>query len=278
MSIIKRLIGCLYQASINTVRHDGIEHAGYMAFLSLLALFPFLVFLVAVTGFFGASEIGVKLSYILMNNLPTNVSAFLEPRIAEITSGPPQGLMTLAIVGAIWTASSSVEGWRTILNRIYHISTPPAYILRRLLSIAQFLLLTLFILLAIFLLILAPIMWDKICELLNIATILNPLWNKIRYLIVLFSLWFFAATLYYMIPNVKLKFRSVISGSILAMILWTISAMLLSAYISKFKQVNLIYGSLGGIIITLVFFYIINMIFIYGAEFNYLVSKEFRHR
>jgi membrane protein len=64
---------------------------------------------------------------------------------------------------------------------------------------------------------------------------------------------------------------SVVPGAVLVVLLWIGAAYLLTSYLSHFEQVNLIYGSLGGIIATLVLFYICNMIFIFGAEFNYQI-------
>ncbi len=108
----------ILRSSINdTIRQDGIEHAGYLAFLSILSLFPFLIFLFSIVTYFGDSKICSHLIYVVLNNLPTNISTSLLPRVSEIVNGPPQGLLTVAIIGIIWTASSAVEGLRTILNR-----------------------------------------------------------------------------------------------------------------------------------------------------------------
>jgi membrane protein len=78
---------------------------------------------------------------------------------------------------------------------------------------------------------------------------------------------------YYVLPNIKQSFHSVAPGAALVTLMWIGSARLLSTYLSHFQQVNLIYGSLGGFIAALLFFYISNIIFIYGAEFNYLLMK-----
>ena len=78
----------------------------------------------------------------------------LSPRIRGNPSGPPQGLLTVAILGAIWTASSAVEGYRTVLNRACRVATPPAYVWRRLLSIAQTLILSFVVVLAMMVLVL----------------------------------------------------------------------------------------------------------------------------
>jgi membrane protein len=97
--------------------------------------------------------------------------------------------------------------------------------------------------------------------------------NIIRYSVVLFILFFGASALYYIIPNAKMTFKEVAPGAALTVILWVISGYLLSKYIIYYNQLTIVYGSLGSIILTLLFFYIINMIFIYGAEFNYLLNQ-----
>lgn len=296
MKMIKTILKCMYDGAVNTVYHDGIEHAGYIAFLSLLSLFPFLVFFFAIVGFFGQSDIGLKLFDIITHNdlIPENVITALEPRIEEIVSGPPQGLLTLSILGAIWTASSAVEGLRTTLNRAYRVGTPPAYVLRRLLSIGQFLILTGIIIAVIFLLIIAPNIWAKIQQFIapsfwdKVEVLFddgnkhksynNQAWDYFRYAATSLILFFSVALSFITIPNIRQSWKSVAPGALLVVILWFISGSLLSSYLSNFDQVNVIYGSLGGLIAALLFFYFCAMIFIYGAEFNYLLEKSLGHK
>ena len=133
----------------DTIKQDGVEHAGYLAFLNILALFPFLIFLIAIIGLFGASQMGVQFVQTILNSAPKEMAAALSPRISEIILGPPQSFLTIAIIGVIWTASSSVEGCRTILNRAYRVALPPPYLMRRLISVLQFFILILLILILI---------------------------------------------------------------------------------------------------------------------------------
>ena len=268
MKTIKRLLYLIYKAGYNTVHHDGIEHAGYLAFLGLLALFPFLVFLLALAGFVGEGQAGTAFIKFVFSQLPPNMVKALEPRVAEITSGPPQGLLTISILGAIWTSSSALEGYRTVLNRAYSVTAPPAYIFRRLLSIAQILLLSFLLVMAMIALVMLPIAWRK----LEINFSLHAsLGNQIAY-ISLAIMFIVVACAYYFLPNIKQNLRSVVIGAAVVTMLWLAAARVLSLYISQFNQVNLIYGSLGGIIAALLFFYVSNIIFIYGAELNYLIK------
>lgn len=268
---------------VDTINHDGIEHAGYLSFVSLLALFPFLVFFVAIVGAIGQSELGERFIHILLyeNDLiPTNLLAALEPRIQEIVSGPPEGLLTLAVLGAMWTASSAVEGLRTILNRAYRVTTPPAYIFRRLMSILQFLILTVLLISAMLILVLTPVIWQTVQSTIEIDFSL-PYWEEVsqwnwtflRYGITGFVLFFVVCSTYYVLPNIKQNWRVVVPGAVIVVLLWTLAGAILAAYLSSFDQFNVIYGSLGGIIVSLLFFYIFSTILIFGAEFNYSLNK-----
>lgn len=271
----KNVIYCLYMAGENTVNHDGIEHAGYLAFLGLLALFPFLVFLVALAGFFGENFAQAELISVIIDNLPQHVVRALEPRMVEITTGPSQGLLTLAILGAIWTSSSAVEGLRTVLNRAYRVHTPPSYLWRRLLSIAQLLVLTGIIVIGMGMIVVWPIVWQYFQVFLPFdAAELTSHISNLSYIIGALLLFFVVSSLYYVLPNVKQTWISVFPGAALVVVGWMGAAQLISLYLSRFDQVSIIYGSLGGIIASLLFFYILGVIFIYGAEFSFLLKRS----
>ena len=104
------LIKIIKKSVSDLIKQDGVEHAGYLAFLSILSLFPFLIFLIAIIGLFGASEQGIIFVQYLLAAAPKEMSQALAPRVNEIISGPNQSFLTIAILGVVWTASSSVEG------------------------------------------------------------------------------------------------------------------------------------------------------------------------
>ncbi|MES2215317.1 MAG: YihY/virulence factor BrkB family protein [Pseudomonadota bacterium] len=268
---MRRLLLNMYRALVKTIEHDGIEHAGYMSFMVLLSIFPFIVFFLALTSFFGASELGSHFVNSLIESLPDDATAAIKENIYELVKAPPYRLMTLAIIGTIWTSSSFVEGMRTILNRIYNINTPPPYLFRRLLSIMQFLIINIMIFLAMLLLVFIPIGLEGIPEIQNLLNNYGPFWTYFRYFLILTTLLITVSAFYYVIPNVSVKLKDIIPGAIMTVVLWMISGNLLSNYLVYYNQLSILYGSLGSIIVTLLFFYITNMIFIYGAEFNYQI-------
>ena len=271
-------IKILRVAITDTIKQDGVEHAGYLAFLSILSLFPFLIFLISIIGLFGASEVGINAIHSILSTAPKEMTDALTPRIDEIILGPPQTFLTLAIIGVIWTASSSVEGCRTILNRAYRIHHPPPYIWRRLLSIFEFFIIIFSIVLGIVIFVVAPNILQEAEKGLSISLRIDYDFYYIRYLAIFFLLVCTTSLLYYALPNSKQKFNQTVPGSILAVILWFCLQHAFSIYLDNFHQFNLVYGSLAGVMISLMFFYLISLIFILGAEFNYHFHRTYKKR
>lgn len=263
-------------AIFDTVKQDGIEHAGYLAFLSILSLFPFLIFLVAIIGFIGASEVGINAIHYVLSAAPKEMAQALAPRIDEIISGPPQTFLTLAIIGVIWTASSSVEGCRTILNRAYRIHYPPPYIWRRLISIAEFFIIIFIVVIGIIIFVIAPNLLQEAEKSFSFSLRIDYDLYYIRYFAIFLLLICATSLLYYALPNAKQKFSQTVPGSILVVILWICLEHSFSLYLENFHQFSFVYGSLAGVIISLMFFYLISLIFILGAEFNYHYHRTYK--
>ena len=261
---------------IDTIRHDGIEHAGYLAFLSILSFFPSLIFLIAVIGLFGESKIGTDFLHELVSSLPNEMSRGLTPRINEIISGPSDGYLTIAIIGVIWTASSSVEGCRTILNRAYRVAFPPPYILRRLVSIFEFFIIIIVIISGILVFVIVPLILKYFEKQFSLSLKIDYDFFYLRQLAIFVILTISTSVLYYALPNAKQKISQTIPGSILAVILWVTLVDFFSLYLENFDQMNFVYGSIAGIIISLMFFYLISLVFIFGAEFNYNFHRVYQ--
>ncbi len=270
MKPIRNILYLLYKSGDNLVENDGIELAGYLTFLALLSLFPFLVLIVALAGFIGQGELGTEFIELLVTHLPKEGVAAIEPRIQEIMSGPPQGLLTISILGTLWTSSSSVEGLRTVLNRAYQVSNPPTYLWRRVMSLLQIILFTGLILIVMVILVLGPIIMAPVIRYLGFSAMEIHVFLIEDFIYIgAFLIFMSVASLYYMLPNIQQPLIKVVPGAALVVVLWMLGAAALSFYLDNVHQVNLIYGSLSGFIATLLFFFVMNVIFIYGAEFNH---------
>lgn len=274
----KKFLKIFYDAGYQTVHDDGIEHAGYLAFLALLSIFPFLIFLFAVAAELGKQDYGFDFIKELYSILPSNVVSGLAPTVNEILSGPPQGLLTIAIIGIIWTASGAVEGIRTILNRAYRVKNPPHYIFRRALSILQFIVFTLIMIIAMFFLTVIPSILIMLENKFVIFHELRSDFGSLKYFASAFALFLGVALSYFVLPNIKQSFFKVIVGAKICVILWLFVIEIFTNYVAYYHKISNVYGGLAGIIITLLFFYIMSIIYIYGAEFNYFLEKYLGHK
>lgn len=294
---LKRLLTCYKKALIDIIKHDGIEHAGYISFLCMLSIFPFFIFFTAILvwissiylhDYYGESLVSVVTSLLMDTKFARFIEA-LQPRILEISESPPQSFLGLAIISIIWTASSLLEGFRTILNRAYRVANPPSYLFRRLMSIFQFMIIVCLFIIIIFSLKLIPLFSKAMVSLIenlkngtndyeiikNILQFIIDLDANINGFVSPLIMFLFLSYLYYLIPNQKQKFSHTFIGTFNTIILWWLSTNAFQYYLSVFPQINLVYGSIAGIIIALLYFYICSIIFIYGAELNYWSSVLF---
>lgn len=267
---LQRSLLLCYRAGHQLVGNFGFETAGYLTFLSLLSLFPYLLLMFSVVGIFGQGETGRSLIALLLHHLPADAVTTIRPRIEEITSGPPHGLLTFAILGAIWTSSSAVEAVRGALNRAYRVRKPTAYFARRMLSIFQILTFTLLILVVMLVLVFTPILLQTLTYYtgLQLPFHLEHFFTRYFVYVGAAALLLVVGSFYYVLPNIRQTLTDVAPGAVLVVALWIGSASLVTFYLNRVSQVTLIYGSLSGFIATLIFFYVLIIIFLYGAEFN----------
>lgn len=288
LSIIKYISAAL-RASVSSVasfnKHEGFEHAGYLSFLLMLAIFPFLILMVSIVSLIGEKKLSVLFVEIILSTEVEVFLASIKQRIIEIITSPPEGLLTFVALSAVWTSSSMLEGIKTFMNKAYHISSPPNYLFRRLFSIIEFMVVLVFILTVLAVMLFAPIVLDYLAGLLHI----NPDNNIFQHFFdeggeivrrVFLIVFGFALILglYHFIPNNKgAKLRFSMPGAVLVLVLWIAFSMLFKFYIKYFAQLNIVYGGIAGIIITLIFFYVCSVIFIYGAEFNYQLNRKIKN-
>lgn len=265
LSFIKFII----KAIANFNKHDGMVMAGHLAFLSMLALFPFIIFLVSLAGTFGQSEAGTDALAALFDNMPQDVAVVLRGPIEKMVSTSGKGIMTFSIIGALWVSSSAIDASRLAIVRAYSTVTRRPYLRRRAEGLLLVILSASSIILGMTALVFGPVIWQTIIKFIPIDADWRFLWNLVR-LSVSFSLIFGALCLaYFVLRPRKLKITGPVApGAIAAIVLWMIVANSFSLYLKYFGNYDVTYGSLAGAIITLVFFYFISVGFIIGAEIN----------
>ena len=269
----------LGRAIADFVRHDGIEHAGYIAFLLMLSVFPFFFFFISLVNVLGTQGLAEHLVQLVLESSWAGYINVLKPGILKMLSSPPSSLLTAAVVSAIWTASSIFEALRTFLNRSYRVVKQPSYFTRRFYSIIEFSIASLLIVLITLLLVVIPGLWSIISEYvlekidLEFIRFFTPETKTLRFLMLVLFGAGFVTGIYYFLPNRKQHFYYTLPGTVLVLNLWMIFTWAFKYYIFIMPSMHLVYGSIASIVIALLFFYVSSIIFLIGGEFNYQIER-----
>ena len=250
------------------VLHDGFDLAASIAFSALLALFPFLVFLFVLGGLVSGHEALDMLVNFLFRLMPNDVAHTLAPVIVEVVTKPPSGLVPVSLVFALWVAASALDALRLSLNHAYNITEGRWMWQLKLQSIVFVLFGSCFLLVIAFIVVVGPFLWHVVAAVLSLPVANGGLLLLGQYAVGAVLISFGVALIHLMLPMHRLELREVLPGAIATSILWLIAAALFTLYLSRLANYGATYGTLGGVVITLVFFYMSAVIFIYGAEFN----------
>jgi membrane protein len=263
----------LWHGVVDLVADDGLVMAGHLTFIALISLFPFLIFLMALAGFLGQTEAGTEAVAFMLANMPPEIAAVLQQPILDVLQETRGGLLTIGILAAIWTASSGLEAARIGLNRAYYTGYRPPVWRSRLESIGLVILTSGVIIVAMLLLVLGPVAWQAATALMHLPAGWERGWHAIRYGLGTGILFLVVAGLYTVLPAARLKPRWVVPGALLTVLLWIVVATGFSIYLAHFGAYNVTYGSLGGVVVALIFFYALAAIFLYGAEVNAAIAR-----
>lgn len=262
----------LVSAGVRFVDDDGPALAGYLAFIGTLGLAPFLLFIATVMGFFGATEAGTHFVAFLLENMPPELSEVYAPLIIDIFQDQRTGLLTLSMITTLWVAGSAIEGIRVAVNRAYKIGEPRSYWYRRAQGFAIVLVLSVFLIGLSVALVLGPILWESIDSLVTLPDALELVWPLFRLGVTAVLMLIVMCALYYLLPNRRPTWRGVFPGAFIVLVLSLIASSLFSLYLDYLGNYAAVYGSLAGVIVSLIFMYVLGVIFVFGAEINAVIE------
>ncbi len=254
-------------------RYHNDEVAGLsaeLAYFFLLSLFPFLIFLITLIGYLPISQEDA-LGY-LKQYAPGKTMNLIENTLTVILEKQNDGLLSFGIIATIYTASNGLNAVIRAFNRAYDVKETRSFIVARLMSV----LLTLAMIIVIVIALLLPVFGEQIGVFVFSAFGLSDtflmLWNAARWVVSFFVLLIVFSCLYYFAPNKHLHWREVFSGAIFATLGWILISSAFSYYVGSFGNYSATYGSLGGIIVLMVWFYLTGMIILIGGEINAILN------
>ncbi|MEX0841998.1 MAG: YihY/virulence factor BrkB family protein [Xanthobacteraceae bacterium] len=254
---------------------DGWAIASHIALSTLMGLFPFLIVVTSLAGFFGSKDLADQAARLLLEAWPVEVSQPIAREIHNVLTVTRSDILTIGAVFAVYFASSGVESLRIGLNRAYRTDEKRPWWLLRLESIGYVLVGAVALLALTFLVVLAPLILAKAERYLPFAG--NPFFWALTFMrygtasailivaLVLVHLW---------LPAGRRSLPDIVPGIIATLLLWLASGALFGRYLAEFA-VNYVsmYAGLASAMIALVYLYVNACIFIYGGELNAAIMR-----
>jgi membrane protein len=247
-------------------------YASAVAFQMLFAVVPFMIVLIAILGFFDLEWLYQILHEHADTVIPGDAAQIVEQVIAEIEQ-PAGGLISIVLLIALWLASSAFRSVTHALNIVHNVDESRPFWSQFLLSIVYTIAIALLLILALLFMIVGSQVLEWIAGLVNLDDIFIVLWMWLRWPIAAILLMATVAFIYFAAPNKKQKFKDIIPGSILSVLVWIALSIGFDFYMRTFVDLSILYGSLGVIIFLLLYFYISSAVLLYSAELNVVLER-----
>lgn len=255
------------------IQHVDVTALGaQLAFFFLLSLFPLLIFLVTLLPYLNLQE--DQLFHILRTYAPGEVYTLIDGTLDEVLSDRNGGLLSVGIIATIWSASNGMNALIKSLNRSYDLDeTRPFFIARGISVIFTLLLIVLFVV-ALALPIFGEQIGTFLFSYLGYEQGFLGVWNQVRWTIPPVMIFIVFMLLYWIAPNKKLYLKSVIPGAIFATVGWIVVSLGFSLYVSSFANYSATYGSIGGIIVLMMWLYFSGTILMVGGQINAVMQER----
>jgi len=222
-------------------------------------------------GIFGQAEKTTSaLLEIVQGFAPGDTVQAIKQPVEQLSSSSAAGLtLVLGILTALWSASGYVGAFGRAMNRIYEIDEGRPFIKLRGTMLAVTIATVLIVLVLSAMLVLSGPVAEAVGNAIGLGGAVLTAWNILKWPVILLLVILAIAILYYATPNVKQpKFRWMSLGSAIALVIFLLASLAFAFYVANFNSYEKTYGAIGGVIISLLWLWILNMSLLFGAEFD----------
>lgn len=270
MNRAKRVVMTIYN---DLDRKFLISFGAALSFYFLLAIFPLLIFLASALAFVPVPNLFDNALALLGRVMPAEAMGLVERVLSDILTEEHGGLLSLGILGAIWTASLGFHSMFEALNVTYEIPEGRPYWKRRLLAIAMTFGVGVLVAVALTVMILGPQFGNWLAERVGLSPLWATLWPYLRWGVAIGFTVLAVELIYYIGPNARQRFVSQLPGAFFAVLVWILASYGLGWYLRSFADFNATYGTLGAVIGLMMWFFVSATVILLGAEFNQALLK-----
>jgi membrane protein len=252
---------------------DIADRAAALSFYFVFALFPFLFFLATLTAYLPAVRDSINT---LMDQvraiMPPEAMSLIDAHVQGLIARPRPKLLTLGLFFTLYSASRGVHGVRKALNQAYDVRETRPFWHTELVAFGITIGGALVVLCGVAALVAGGDLGLWVASRVGVAKEYVIAWQWLRWPITAFVIMLGAALAYHFLPDVRQRFRFATPGSVLGTLVWLAATWGFDKYVSHFGRYNVTYGSIGGVIVLLTWFYITGFVFLMGGEANALLN------
>jgi membrane protein len=243
-----------------------------MAYYFLLSMFPLLIFLFTLLPYLPVPHQDIL--GIISGFAPEEVMDLIEKNLHDIMNNRHGGLLSFSIIGTIWSSSNGINAVVKAFNKAYNVKETRSFFV----SSGMAILLTFGMIFVFVIAIILPIFGKEIGVFLfskmGFKFQFLAFWSTLRWCISAIILFLIFTGLYWIAPNTKLRCRSAFAGAAFSTVGWIVTSAALSFYVDKFSNFSITYGSIGAIIVLMLWLYITAFIIVLGGEINAFYSER----
>lgn len=243
------------------------DRAAALAYYFLFALFPSLLFLTALVGLFPGQLMDAFMTY-ASQVLPPDAASIMHKTLAQVITGAGSGVLSFGAALALWSASSGMASVMSALNVAYGVTEARPWWKQRLLAVVLTMGFCVFVLLALAFMVFGPHLGSAAAARFGFGEIYATAWSLASIPLALLFALVGVAMVYYFAPAVDQDWRWLTPGSTFTLVMWLAMSLGLREYVARFNTYNTTYGSIGGVILLLLWLYLSSIVLLVGAEIN----------
>ncbi|HEV7891178.1 MAG TPA: YihY/virulence factor BrkB family protein [Pyrinomonadaceae bacterium] len=260
-----------------TTDDDVLGRAAQLSYYFLLALFPALLFLTSLLGYFAGedSQLRASLFNYLSTVLPGEASKLVTDTVNDVTQASGGGKLSFGILATFWAASNGMGAISESLNAAYDLKETRSWWKVRLIAVGLTLALSFLIVSSLVLVLYGHDLADTIAVKFGLGAAFAVAWKVLQWPIVLGFVLLAFALIYYFAPDSRDQdWKWITPGAIVGVALWLLISFGFKAYLSFFNSYSATYGSLGAVIILMLWFYFTGVAILVGGEMNSEIENE----
>lgn len=247
-------------------RNDVSGNAAQLAYYMLFSIFPMLLIAATLLAYLHIDKDSVF--NMIKEFAPDQIMDFLEENLNTLLTQKNGGLLSIGIIATLWSASNGMNAVMKSLNKAYGVTNKRNYVVQRLLSMFFTLAMLATVGATLLLLVFGQQIGMFLINHLNFSEDFLSFWNNLRWTVTLVVIFVVFTFLYWVAPNRRSTLISVLPGALFSTIGWTVASVGFAYYVNNFGNYSATYGSIGVIIILMLWFYLTGIILMIGGELN----------